>query len=176
MMAGVVIAGEKETRENGEGTTFRADQKEIHMKKDNVGGAGRKENQSIPAGVEKGAQSARIEFFEDLQVWQRAIDLAASVYTALEKSRDFSLRDQIQRAAVSVSSNIAEGYERGTNPEFIRFLYYAKGSCGEVRSQLHVARRIKLMADETAAALLADARLLSQKLGAFIKVRKTRFS
>lgn len=118
----------------------------------------------------------KIESFEDLQVWQLGIELAASVYTALEKSRDFSFRDQVQRAAVSVSSNVAEGYERGSNADFIRFLYYAKGFCGEVRSQLHVARRVRLLTDETAAALIASARLLSRKLGAYIKVRETKFS
>jgi len=102
--------------------------------------------------------------------------LAAAVYSRLGKISDYSFRDQIQRPSVSISSNIAEGYERGSNAEFIRFLYYAKGSCGEVRSQLHLARRLKLMQDESAVALLADARLLSSKLGAFLKARQTRFS
>jgi len=123
--------------------------------------------------MEKGK---KIESFEDLVVWQQGVDLAASVYTALETSRDFSFRDQVRRAAVSVSSNIAEGYESDSNADFIRFLYYAKGSCGEVRSQLQVARRICLLTDQTAVKLIADARLLSQKLGAYIKVRETRFS
>jgi len=121
-------------------------------------------------------QKNRIDGFEDLQVWQRAVELAAAVYSRLGKISDYSFRDQIQRASVSISSNIAEGYERGSNAEFIRFLYYAKGSCGEVRSQLHLARRLKLMQDESAVALLADARLLSSKLGAFLKARQTRFS
>jgi len=118
----------------------------------------------------------KIETFEDLIVWQQAIDLAASIYGALEKSRDFSFRDQLQRAAVSISSNIAEGYERGSNADFIRFLYYAKGSCGEVRSQLVLAGRVQLLADPIANGLVGDAHLLSQKLGAYIKVRETRFS
>ncbi len=80
--------------------------------------------------------------FEDLNVWKQARLLTQEVYrlTKTEKfSRDFGLRDQIQRAAISVMSNIAEGFERGGNQEFSQFLYIAKASCGEVRSQLYVA-------------------------------------
>lgn len=83
-----------------------------------------------------------VKYFEDLEMWQEARRLAHQVYQATQDagfSKDFGLRDQIQRAAVSVMSNIAEGFERGGNQEFIQFLYIAKGSCGEVRSQLYVA-------------------------------------
>lgn len=77
--------------------------------------------------------------FEDLPVWRAAIELGRQVYALTEdpafKSR-YSLRDQIERAAVSVSNNIAEGFERGTNPELLTFLYIARGSAGEVRSML----------------------------------------
>jgi four helix bundle protein len=80
--------------------------------------------------------------FEDLNVWKQARQLTQEVYrlTKTEKFlKDFGLRDQIRRAAISVMSNIAEGFERGGNQEFIQFLYVAKASCGEVRSQLYVA-------------------------------------
>jgi len=80
--------------------------------------------------------------FEDLAVWQKARDLTNVVYALTNEvqfARDFGLRDQIRRAAVSVMSNIAEGFERGGNPEFARFLAIAKGSCGEVRCQLYIA-------------------------------------
>ena len=83
-----------------------------------------------------------VQNFEDLNVWKQARLLTQEVYrlTKAEKfSRDFGLRDQIQRAAISVMSNIAEGFERGGNQEFSQFLYIAKASCGEVRSQLYVA-------------------------------------
>jgi four helix bundle protein len=83
-----------------------------------------------------------VKNFEELEIWQAARRLTQAIYqlTKREKfSRDFSLRDQIQRAAVSVMSNIAEGFERGGNQEFVQFLYVAKASCGEVRSQLYVA-------------------------------------
>jgi four helix bundle protein len=81
----------------------------------------------------------KYERFEQLPVWQAAIDLARRVYV-LTKNREFrgrhSLRDQIERAALSVSNNIAEGFERGTTQELLTFLYIARGSAGEVRSML----------------------------------------
>src|SRR5579884_1944802 len=81
----------------------------------------------------------KYERFEQLPVWQAAIDLGRRVYV-LTKKREFrgqrSLRDQIERAAVSVSNNIAEGFERGTTQELLTFLYIARGSAGEVRSML----------------------------------------
>ena len=81
--------------------------------------------------------------FEDLPVWIRARELVGSIYECSERgrfARDFGLRDQIRRAAVSVVSNIAEGYERDGNRELLQFLSQAKGSCGEVRAQIHLAR------------------------------------
>jgi four helix bundle protein len=83
--------------------------------------------------------------FEDLPVWNAAIDLAAHVYDFTERiqfRRQRSLRDQIERAAVSVSNNIAEGFERGTNRELLSFLYISRGSAGEVRSMLCLLDRI----------------------------------
>lgn len=81
--------------------------------------------------------------FEELRVWQKARELANVIYAATRQggfARDYGLADQIRRAAVSVLSNIAEGFERGSYTEFIQFLYIAKGSCGEVRAQLYLAR------------------------------------
>ena len=83
-----------------------------------------------------------VKNFEDLNVWKQARQLTQEVYrlTKTEKFlKDFGLRDQIRRAAISVMSNIAEGFERGGNQEFVQFLYVAKASCGEVRSQLYLA-------------------------------------
>jgi four helix bundle protein len=80
--------------------------------------------------------------FEEMAVWQRARELVKFIYLITKNKdfcKDFSLTDQIRRAAVSVMSNIAEGFERGSNAEFIQFLYIAKGSCGEVRTQLYAA-------------------------------------
>lgn len=77
--------------------------------------------------------------FEDLLVWQQSRELVKIIYSMSDGWKDRSLQDQIRRAAVSVLSNIAEGFERGTKEEFLYFLYIARGSCGEVRAQLYVA-------------------------------------
>src|SRR3989344_944610 len=82
---------------------------------------------------------ATIEKFEDLVCWQKSRLLVSEIYKNFNQCKDYSLKDQIQRAAVSVMSNIAEGFERGTRQEFLNFLYIAKGSAGEVRSQLYAA-------------------------------------
>lgn len=82
---------------------------------------------------------ATIERFEDLICWQKARELTKHVYATFKDCKDFSFKDQIQRAAVSVLSNIAEGFERGTQAEFLNYLFIAKGSAGEVRAQLYVA-------------------------------------
>jgi four helix bundle protein len=84
----------------------------------------------------------KIEKFEDIIAWQKARVLTRDVYAATKAglfAKDFGLRDQIQRAAVSTMGNIAEGFERGGNKEFGQFLSNSKGSCGEVKSHLYVA-------------------------------------
>ncbi len=81
----------------------------------------------------------KYERFEDLPVWKAAINLAEKIYAMTEKvpfQKKYSLRDQIERAALSVSNNVAEGFERGTTQELLTFLYIARGSAGEVRSML----------------------------------------
>ncbi len=84
--------------------------------------------------------------FEQLPVWQAAIELAVRTYeltAAPEFAKRYSLRDQLERAAVSVSNNIAEGFDRGTNPELLTFLYIARGSAAEVRSMLCLLERME---------------------------------
>jgi four helix bundle protein len=87
----------------------------------------------------------KYERFEDLPVWKNAIELAVRIFEIIEDEAfkgKAGLRDQIERAAVSVSNNIAEGFERGTTQELITFLYIARGSAGEVRSMLHLLERL----------------------------------
>jgi four helix bundle protein len=89
--------------------------------------------------------------FEEMDMWKRARELVKFTYNITKKKefcRDFSLTDQIRRAAVSVMSNIAEGFERGSNTEFFQILFIAKGSCGEVRTQLYVALDQAYITDE----------------------------
>ncbi len=82
---------------------------------------------------------ATIQRFEDLICWQKSRELTKGVYEVFRDCKDFGFRDQIQRATVSVMSNIAEGFERGTQLEFLNYLFIAKGSAGEVRSILYAA-------------------------------------
>lgn len=92
---------------------------------------------------------ATIQKFEDLICWQKARELTRESYKAFKDCRDFGFKDQIQRAVVSVMSNIAEGFERGTQQELLNYLYIAKGSAGEVRCQLYAALDIGYLNIET---------------------------
>ena len=110
--------------------------------------------------------------FEDLNVWQDARLLVAAVYSAAKQralNQDVGLRDQIRRATVSTISNIAEGFERGTRKELVQFLNIAKGSNGEVRSQLHAALNQKYISEKEFANLRESAATLSKKPAAFIR-------
>jgi len=89
-----------------------------------------------------------IERFEDIIAWQRSRELTIIVYQLFKDSRDFSFKDQIQRASVSIMNNIAEGFERKSNKEFKYFLYIAKGSCGEVRSMFYLAKDLNQISEE----------------------------
>jgi four helix bundle protein len=115
---------------------------------------------------------ATVRQFEQLNVWQGARRLVSEIYSASQArafNRDFGLREQIRRAAVSTMSNIAEGFERGTRKEFVQFLNIAKGSNGEVRSQLYIALDQKYVGEGQFAALSGSAVTLSKKLSAFIR-------
>ncbi len=90
----------------------------------------------------------KIERFEDLPIWKDARTLSQMIYEVSGPMKDFSLRDQMRRAAVSIVSNIAEGFERGSNKEFLQFLYIAKGSVGELRAQLYIAFDVKMIGEE----------------------------
>jgi len=107
--------------------------------------------------------------FEDLDVWKRGCRLATEVYAAVRDSRDYGLKDQMTRAAVSVPSNIAEGHERDTTPEFVRFLKIAKGSCAELRTQLYIAKRIGAISPENAARMIEECREIGAMLQGLIR-------
>ena len=93
----------------------------------------------------------RIQSFEELKIWKDAIDITLKIYPLTNKdtfSKDFALREQIRKALISITSNIEEGFEKNNNKDFIRFLYYSKGSAGEVRSQLYIANKLGYISDE----------------------------
>jgi len=119
--------------------------------------------------------NGKIERFEDLEVWKESMRLATGVYKNLKKTTDYRLRDQLQRSAVSIPSNIAEGYERKSNKEFIQFLYIAKASCGELRTQLYLAQQTKIIDKVTCDELLELSKKISAMLFKFIKTRKEKF-
>ena len=114
------------------------------------------------------------ERFEQLPVWQAAIDLAAAAYalTELPSFRNrYSLRDQLERAAVSVSNNIAEGFERGTKQKLLTFLYIARGSAGEVRSMLCLLEKISAFSslESQILNLKSSSESISKQLGAWVR-------
>ena len=114
--------------------------------------------------------------FEDLPVWQDGRELVKRIYFHTRKRpfrEDRGLCDQIQRAAVSVPSNIAEGHERGTTPDLIQYLFHAKGSAGEVRSQLYNAEDLGYVPPTVAEELREFCRNISRQLSAWIQSMQT---
>lgn len=111
--------------------------------------------------------------FENLDVWKKAAGLCADIYKELKDLRDFSFRDQITRASLSISSNIAEGFERESLKECINFLSYAKGSCGEVRSQVYIAMKIDYINKRTGKEWILRAGEISAMLSGLIKARRS---
>jgi four helix bundle protein len=118
---------------------------------------------------------AKVKKFEEIQSWKKARSLTQEVYAETLKgpfSRDFGLRDQMRRAAVSILSNIAEGFERGGDKEFLQFLAIAKGSAGELRAQLYVALDQKYLSKERFDVLSTEATEISQLISGFIRYLK----
>lgn len=112
---------------------------------------------------------ATVRRFEELGCWQRSRVLVKEVYSALRTCPDHGFKDQIQRASVSVLSNIAEGFESGTKQEFLNYLYIAKGSAGEVRAQLYAAYDIGYVNVETFERLKGLAEECSKLIATFTK-------
>lgn len=105
--------------------------------------------------------------FEDLEVWKRGCKLAVLIYESLRESREYALRDQMQRAAVSIPSNIAEGSER-TPRDFIRFLRIAIGSAAELRTQAYIAGKIGLLDDKTRRLITDETKELARMMQSLI--------
>jgi len=117
----------------------------------------------------------KIEKFEDLEVWKESMQLANEIYSQFKDLKDFGFRDQIQRSSVSIPSNIAEGFERNFNKEFIPLLFIAKASCGELRTQLYLSINLKFVDTEKGLELIERTRKISAMLFKLIKTRKEKF-
>jgi four helix bundle protein len=111
----------------------------------------------------------KIEKFEDIIAWQKDKDLTILIYSKFKDSRDFSFKDQIQRASVSIMNNIAEGFERKSNKELKQFLFTAKGNGGELRSMLYLAKELKYINDDEFNSYYELVIVISKMLSNFIK-------
>ncbi len=114
--------------------------------------------------------------FEELRAWRDARVLVQDIYTLTANCKDFGFKDQLQRAVVSIMNNIAEGSESGSDSLFVRYLFIAKGSCGEVRSMLYIGEDLKYCSNEIATSLRNKAINISsslQKLIEFLKKSNT---
>jgi len=117
----------------------------------------------------------KIEAFEDVESWKKARELVKSIYLLTNKNpflKDFGIKDQIQRAAVSVMSNIAEGFDSGTNKSFINFLNYSYRSASEVQSLLYVATDLKYISNQQFKELYQQLFEIKNLIGGFIKYLK----
>ena len=107
--------------------------------------------------------------FEKLEVWKRACRLAVEVCHKLAKSKQYVLKDQMQRAAISIPSNIAEGSERDSKPDNIRFLRIAKGSAAELRTQSYIALKLELLTKDDADKFVQETKEISAMLQGLIR-------
>jgi len=110
--------------------------------------------------------------FEDLEVWKRSARLSAEIFKTLADLKDFGFKDQISRSGLSIPSNVAEGFERRSGKECTNFLSYARGSCGELRTQIYIGIEIGYISKELGRAWLQETRELSAMLSALMKTRK----
>jgi four helix bundle protein len=112
--------------------------------------------------------------FEELEVWRRSIRLSGDVYKAMETISDFGFRDQITRSGLSIPSNIAEGYERESRKEIASFLNYAKGSAGELRTQIYIGMDVGYISREMGTYWLKESEEISRMLHSLIQAVRSR--
>ncbi|OOZ38922.1 four helix bundle protein [Solemya elarraichensis gill symbiont] len=112
--------------------------------------------------------------FEDMDVWKKSSRLSANIYKTFAQCRDYGFKDQITRSGLSIPSNIAEGYERSGNKEMINFMNYAKGSAGELRTQIYIGMEIGYIDKETGKTWIKEATEISRMLTGFMKHLQTR--
>lgn len=110
--------------------------------------------------------------FEDLDVWKKSARLSAEIYKELEYIKNFGFREQLTRAGLSISSNIAEGFERESKKECLNFLSYARGSCGELRSQIYIGIKIKYINKDVGVRWIKEAKEISSMITGLMKTRR----
>jgi four helix bundle protein len=111
--------------------------------------------------------------FEDLEVWRRSTKLSGDIYKELKELKDYGFKDQITRSGLSVASNIAEGFERGSQKENIVFLSYAKGSSGELRTQIYIGMDIGYIRKEIGDKWLKEVKEISCMISGLIKTKQS---
>jgi four helix bundle protein len=111
--------------------------------------------------------------FEDLDVWKRSARLSADIYKELSNLKDYGFRDQITRSGLSVPSNISEGFERGSPKDCVKFLLYAKGSCGELRTQVYIGMEIAYIDVVLGKRWIAETEEISSMIGGLIKTKRS---
>jgi len=110
--------------------------------------------------------------FETLDVWKRSRQLSADIYRQLKNLKDYGFKDQITRSGLSIPCNISEGFERGSQKECILFLLYAKGSCGELRTQIFIGMDIGYIDNKMGQGWLEESKEISLMLGGLIKTKR----
>jgi len=114
--------------------------------------------------------------FEDLEVWKKSCRLAVRLYELLKDCRDYGMKDQMLRSSVSIPSNIAEGSERQSIPDFQRFINIAKGSAAELRTQVYISRDVKILNDTDAKEIIQELKSISRMLQALHKSLKNKYT
>jgi len=112
--------------------------------------------------------------FENLEVWKKSVRLSADLYKELKGLKDYGFRDQITRSGLSIPSNIAEGEERASLKECLNFLSYAKGSCGELRTQIYIGMDVAYVDEQVGRKWLAETESISSMLGGLMNAKKQR--
>ena len=111
--------------------------------------------------------------FEELEVWNRAVELSAEVFVAVRDLREYAFRDQIARSCLSIASNIAEGMERQTTPDRVKFLDYARGSAGEFRTQAIIGAKAGILSSDLSTRWIDESRHLSAMIQGLIRFLKS---
>lgn len=110
--------------------------------------------------------------FEQLDVWKKSSRLSSNIYKVLKELKDYGFKDQLTRSCLSIPSNIAEGFERKSQKDCIRFLFYAKGSCAEARTQIYIGMDIKYIDKDTGREWVDETRQISSMISGLIKTKQ----